>query len=603
VSRWRAFARRASASARDDPDALTPELFARFRSWARPYRRSYVAGVAWLIATNLLALGIPWLLRGAVHDLTAGTSARRLATFAGGMIGLAVAQAWARTVSRLLILGASRKIAFDVREAFFAKLLSLDATFYDRQRTGDLMSRGVNDLQLLQAFYGPGLLNALNTAIVYVGVLCVMLTLDVPLTLVALFWFPLLYFCVNRLSKKVYARSLAVQEQLAAISDRTQENLSGIQQVKIYAQEDQEIARFRALCDVFRRKQLSLARVRGAMVSLIGVFAGLGTLLVLFVGGLHVIRGRISLGDFVAFNAYLAQLAWPTVALGWIVNVFQRASGAMRRLDEVMTSTPAVAPPASRAEGVTPIDGDLTVRGLTFAYEGAAERPALTDVHLSIAKGSRVAIVGAVGSGKSTFAHLLAKIYPPPPGTMFAGGEDLAHVPVERIRAGLAFVPQEAFLFSRSLKDNVAFGLPAGGEKAIEEAVRVARLDADLEALPDGLETVVGERGFTLSGGQRQRATLARAIATDSHILVLDDALSSVDATTEQAILDGLVRGRRGRTLILITHRLSTLRAVDRIVVFAGGRVVEDGTHDALLERNGVYARLFLRARMEERLA
>jgi ATP-binding cassette subfamily B protein len=243
------------------------------------------------------------------------------------------------------------------------------------------------------------------------------------------------------------------------------------------------------------------------------------------------------------------------------------------------------------------------VRGLTFAYEGAAERPALTDVHLSIAKGSRVAIVGAVGSGKSTFAHLLAKIYPPPPGTMFAGGEDLAHVPVERIRAGLAFVPQEAFLFSRSLKDNVAFGLPAGGEKAIEEAVRVARLDADLEALPDGLETVVGERGFTLSGGQRQRATLARAIATDSHILVLDDALSSVDATTEQAILDGLVRGRRGRTLILITHRLSTLRAVDRIVVFAGGRVVEDGTHDALLERNGVYARLFLRARMEERLA
>jgi ATP-binding cassette subfamily B protein len=345
---------------------LNPTLVARFLLWVRPYRRRYAIGLGWLIATNALALGIPWLLRGAVHDLTAGTNARRLSCWALGMIALALVQSWTRTVSRLEILGASRKIAFDIREAFFAKLLQLDATFYDRRRTGDLMSRGINDLQQVQAFYGPGLLNALNTAIVYVGVLALMLRLDVMLTLVALALFPLLYLAVNRLSRKVYARSLAVQEQLAAISDRTQENLAGIQQVKIYAQEDQEIARFRELSDGFRRKQLSLARVRGAMVSLIGIFTGMGTVLVLFVGGTHVIQGRITLGDFVAFNAYLAQLAWPTVALGWIVNVFQRASGAMSRLDEVMATTPEVAPPDPEAMDVRPIDGDLTLSGLTF---------------------------------------------------------------------------------------------------------------------------------------------------------------------------------------------------------------------------------------------
>ncbi|HKQ62617.1 MAG TPA: ABC transporter transmembrane domain-containing protein, partial [Candidatus Polarisedimenticolaceae bacterium] len=432
-------------------------MLARFWSFARPYLPYYLAGLALLLVTNGLGVAIPWVLRDAIHALEGRVEPRAIAGYAAIIVGLGLAQALVRTLSRWSVLGASRQVAFDLRQRFFAQLQRLDAPYYDTHRTGDIMSRGVNDIQLVQMFYGPGALNLLNTTIVYVAALALMFRLDARLTLVALTLYPPLLWAVNRLSRKMYARSVAVQEGLADISSRAQENVSGIQQVKLFVQEDREIAAFRELCGELRRRNLAMVALRGGMLSLIGVFSGIGTLVVLFVGGRAVISGRMSFGDFVAFNAYLGMLAWPTIALGWIINVFQRGAGAMERLDEVLRVEPRIPPPGPKAPGETPLDGDIEIRGLTFAY---GNEPALRDVTLDIPRGSRVALVGPVGSGKSTLVHLLARIYPAPAGTVFVDGSDLTALPTAELRQGVGMVPQEAFLFSRSIRDNVLLGRP-----------------------------------------------------------------------------------------------------------------------------------------------
>lgn len=584
-------------------------MIAHFWHYARPYRRRYLVGLVLLLATNGLALTLPRLLGAAVDAMERGEPLRTIAAFAGLMVVIALLQAVVRTFSRIAMLGASRRAVYDVRRDFFAKLQRLSASFYDRHRTGDLMSRGINDLRLLRSFYGPGAMNLLNTVIVYVGVLVILVGIDPVLTAYALAPLIPLLFVIRMISARVYRRSLDVQEQLSTISSKAQENLSGIQQVRIYAQEDREISSFRALCEEFRSRNLSLARLRGLMIAVIGIVTGVETLVVLFVGGQHVIEGRIDFPAFVSFNAYLAMLAWPTIALGWIINVFQRGLGAMERVREVLDSDPDIPPAVDEADRdadeIEPLDGDIEIRDLTFRHSGAFgpnERPTLHDVSLRVPRGQRVALVGGVGSGKSTLVNLIARVYAVPPGTIFIGGEDLASVSTLRARASIGYVPQEAFLFSRTLRENVAFGRPDASDEDVARAVALASLDEDVAGFPEGLSTVVGERGVTLSGGQRQRATLARAALLEPRILILDDALSSVDADTEQKILHRLENAMRGRTAIVVTHRPAVLAQMDRIVVLEQGRIVEDDTHDNLIAARGVYAELFHRRELEERL-
>lgn len=573
----------------------------RFWALARPYRQRYAAGLVLLLATNGLALWIPWLLREAIASLERREPLSVIVRLAGTMVGIAVVQAVVRTISRWFILGASRHIVFDVRNRFFDRLLRLGPEFFDTERTGDIMSRGVNDTRMIQGLFGPGALNLLNTTIVYVAVSILLVRIDPWLTLISVVLYPVLFLAVNRISRKVYARSMAVQEQLAAISNRAQESISGIQQVKIYGQEQREIAAFRELATEHRRRNLSLALARGSMISLIGIVSGLGTLIVLWVGGRFVVTGRLELGDFVAFNAYLAMLVWPTIALGWIINTIQRGVGAMERISEITEREPAYFIDEATESG-EPVGAPIEIRDLTFAYPSSPDKPVLSGVNLDIERGSRVALVGPVGSGKSTLANLLLRFYDPPPGTIRYDGRDLADISLGDLRRSIAYVPQESFLFSRSLRDNVAFADPEASDERVSAAVEMAQLAGDLEAFPQGLATQVGERGFTLSGGQRQRTALARALVCARPILILDDSLASVDADTERAILAALGRQVRDRTLVLITHRLTTLAGMDRIVVMEDGRIVDQGTHAELLARGGAYTRLFRQQELERRL-
>jgi ATP-binding cassette subfamily B multidrug efflux pump len=493
-----------------------------------------------------------------------------------------------RIFSRTTLLHTARRIEWQIREELYARLLELDLHYFNRERTGDLISRFSNDLTNVRMLIGFGILNVINTFVIYLAALSLMVRISPGLTIAAILPFPLMILVVKRISAAMFRRSKRAQEELARLTSAAEENVSAAAVVKAYCREEASVQKFAEVSGHYMESNMRVARLRGLMIPVMAATGTLGTLIVLLAGGQKVVEGVLTLGDFVAFSGYLAMLIWPTIILGWILNLIQRGAASMSRLNEVLLAEATV---KEAREPVVPdrIAGEIELRNLSFSYDAS---PVLSEVSLSIPAGSSLGIVGPVGAGKSTLVKLLARLYQVADGSIFIDGIDINRLSLRSLRSATGFVPQESFLFSRTISANISFGKEGTTEEEIREASRLANFHDDVERFPDGYSSMVGERGITLSGGQKQRASIARALLKSPSILILDDPLSAVDTKTEEEILTSLSGYSASKTVIIVSHRLTALRDCDTIVYLDAGRIVEKGSHKELLDLGGRYAKV-----------
>lgn len=590
--------------------------FLRLLGYVRPYRRAFAGGLACVLVTQGVALTAPIVLQRAVDDLAVGLSGLKLTIYGALLLAIGLLRGYFQYLMRLVLIGASRHIEYDMRNDFFAHLQTLPLSYFQANRTGDLMSRATNDLNAVRMMIGPSIMYSANTILVFVVALTLMVTIDARLTLYALIPLPLVSICVKVFGSAIHRRFERIQAQLSEMSAVAQEALGGVRVVRAYRQEDAERERFRRANQEYVQRSRGLIALQGIFFPSMALFLGLGAMIVVWLGSRAVVEDRITLGEFVAFNAYLTMLSWPMIAFGWVTNMLQRGMASWRRMLEVL-DTPSAVPNAPSAVAATgDLRGDIEFRNLTFGYGSGA--PVLQHISARIPAGTTTALVGVTGSGKSTLIGLIGRLHEPPVNTVFIDGIDVRALPLAVVRKAIGFVPQEPFLFSDTLADNVAFGLdreaesggPAGDGRPPEtrmprilQAAAIARLDKDVADFPRGYDTQVGERGLTLSGGQKQRTAIARAVAVDPRILILDDALSAVDTYTEEEILNRLRDVMRQRTSIIVSHRISTVRGADQILVLDRGRIVERGSHDDLIRTGGLYAELHRKQLLEEELA
>jgi ATP-binding cassette subfamily B protein len=560
------------------------------------YRRTLFTGFACVLGSAGFSLLKPLIIGNAVNALGGTFTRAMLVRYGLMLIGAAAVQGVFLYLQRKIIIGASRVIEYDMRNDFYQHLQRLPLRYYQEQRTGDLMSRATNDLSSVRMLIGPAVMHSASSLLVVIGSFVMMLRIEPMMAMIALLAVPVVAGLVKFFGERIHVRFKSVQDYFGDISARVQENLAGVRVVRAFTQEASEIETFKRMNHEYVERNRSLIRLTATFYPALHAFIGVMFVLVFFIGGRRIVAGTMSLGDFVAFQFYLAQMIWPLIALGWVINLFQRGMASMRRLHEVWS----VEPDLDANERVTTQPrGDLEIRDLTFTY---TNRAVLSDINLSLRHGETVGIVGRTGSGKSTLLSLLTRTFEPPSGTIFLDGRPIETIPQQQLRDWIGMVPQETFLFSESIAENIRFGRANASDEEVAEAAEEAGLTGDVATFTQGLSTVIGERGITLSGGQKQRTAIARALVREPLILILDDSLSAVDTQTEEKILRALREIRKGRTALIVSHRVSSVKDADHIVVLDDGRIIERGTHEALVAKGGYYADLYRRQTIEAEL-
>jgi ATP-binding cassette, subfamily B, multidrug efflux pump len=570
-----------------------------------PYFKKYRWALFWgaltVFGNNGIWVYFPQVLQRAVDSLKPGSVRHTFFVYSLLLLGIAITKGIFQFLTRWIVIGVSREIEYDLRNDMFAHLSRLDYSYYQKNRTGDIMARATNDLNAVRMLLGPAIMYSANTIVFTVAALFFMWHISPKLTICAFAPLPLASIIIQYFGRKIHERFERIQAQFSDISSRVQENLSGARLIRAYVQEEPEIALFETSNKEYVERSLPLARLMGMLWPALEFLLGLAYAMVLWLGPREVLKGHITTGQFYGFSMYILMLTWPVIALGWVINIFQRGTASMGRINEILTAQPDITDrEVVAATSAQPIMGQLQFRNLNFAYNGTQ---VLKDINLEVPAGTSLAIVGPTGSGKTTLVSLIPRIYDAPPGTVLLDGRPLREFPLEVLRRNIGFVPQETFLFSDTVRDNIAFGVESASDEQIHGAAEAASIASDIEGFPEQYQTMVGERGITLSGGQKQRSAIARAIIRDPRILVLDDALASVDTYTEEKILNHLREVMQGRTTIFISHRVSTVRNADRIAVLHHGRIVEFGTHEELLARNGYYTELYNKQLLEEELA
>ncbi len=563
------------------------------------YKKRYVVGLAALVITQLVGVTIPLLVKDAIDGLSHNVTRERLLFFAALLLGVALTKAVFQYAMRWILIGISRDVEYDLRNDLFRHLMRLEPRYYTENRTGDLMSKMTNDLSAVRNMVGPGIMYSANTLVMGVATIALMIHIDPRLTLLCLLPLPIASLTVKFFGQRIHEQFEKVQALHSELMERVRESLSGVRVVRAFCQEEAEAASFDNMNQRYVGSNRQLIWIQSFLWPALALLFAISFLLIMVSGGRAVLRGQISIGSFTAFNIYLMYLIWPIIALGWVTNIVQRGLASLGRLWTIFRAEPQIDDRAARPDALSNIRGEIEFRHLSFSYNG---KPVLNDINLHIPAGRTVAIVGATGSGKTTLVSLIPRLYDSPPGTILIDGVPIQQIPLSTLRQQIGFVSQEPFLFSETVRGNIKFGVPEAGDTEVVRAAEISNILSEIEGFPKGFETMVGERGLTLSGGQKQRITISRAILRDPRILILDDALSSVDTGTEERILNQLTGVLAGRTTLLISHRISTIRNADEIVVVDQGRIVEKGTHEQLLARQGYYAELYNKQLIEEAL-